>query len=150
MSDLCGSSDNLISIVNYTLRNGLKDGKTTGVHSTSTDTNAILSNDSSSSPTKGSSSKNDNGSENDNQSEKHSEPVGNNKQTENEDKGQNVENDDTKDDEVDGANLQDDTIAPVSDLSDIHRRICVVTTAGLPWRYVNLPTRLNCPFCICI
>jgi hypothetical protein len=151
MSDLCGSSENIISIVNFTLRKGLDnkndvDDKRMFPMSTSTNTNQVLSKESSSSPTK-ESSKNNNGNNGNGENDKNID--GNNNknnihQADNQDKDNSnkdvVDTDDDNEDKIDGENNQDDMIAPVSDLSDISRRICVVTTAGLPWRYVNLPT----------
>jgi hypothetical protein len=156
MTDLCGSSENLISIVKYTLRKGLNDDDATDVSSrqTPTNTNQILSKESSSSPTNELLKNNDDSDvgENDNTNNnigENSNNGGNDNQADDKNcKSKNVEDDDNDNEHevVDRENNEDDIVAPVSDLSDPNRRICVVTTAGLPWRYVNLLLSFCTPF----
>jgi hypothetical protein len=160
MTDLCGSSENIISIVNYTLRKGLVDDNDdnndntnmmSSVPTTSTNTNQIMSKECSESGNdidndkSGENSHNDNNNHDGNSTNNNNNPTdvqdnqkktGDNDDNDNKDDNNDDNNNENNQDKVDEESNQDDIIAPVSDLSDTNRRIWVVTTAGLPWRYV--------------
>lgn len=162
MSDLCGSSENLISIVNYTLRRKgeCDDKKTTASIGTASITRqiAMSSNDaaeepsSTSSPPESRQEKNDAGGGDDNDNDNNSD--GGDAEQEKEGFSENKEDGSTNEADSEGDDDREedgdtDLISAVTDLSDVTRRICVVTTAALPWRYVKNGRRTTFMHSVC-
>ncbi|KAG7362996.1 hypothetical protein IV203_026356 [Nitzschia inconspicua] len=138
MNDLCGSSENLLSLVNYTLRQGGyhndDDDNAVCTSATTSIKQIAMSKDSSSardsSTPESRQEKHDDGNESDDN------PSEGDNNNDNEKEGETPKEGDNNAKDGDEINNEDDkdAIAPLSDLSDVNRRIYVVTTAGLPWR----------------
>jgi hypothetical protein len=129
MSDLCGSSENLMSIVNYTLRKVDEDDNV--VCPTDAPKQITMSKDSSSPLPSTPDSRQEKDTDDDDDTKQDGE-----KGSADQDGTDKDAANDTEESDENNKN-EAETIAPVSDLSDVNRRIYVVTTAGLPWRYVE-------------
>jgi hypothetical protein len=128
-ASLCGSSENIISIVNYSFGKSILLASDDSEMMDAADT---TKHPSAASGTPGSGDDTDKESQNESQHEDGNGEANDDndkKEKSSTDKESDSNTDETKQDEDDGK------LAPVSDLSDVNRRICVVTTAGLPWRY---------------
>lgn len=159
MSDLCGSSENLISIVNCTLRRkGEYDDKnaTASIGTASTTRQIAMSNNdaaeepsSTSPPPETRQEKNDAEGGDDNNNDGGDAEQKKEGSSDNKKEGSTNEAGSDRDDEKEEQDGDKDLISAVSDLSDVTRRICVVTTAALPWRYVKIrKTSLFHIFCL--
>jgi hypothetical protein len=122
MNDFCGSSENLISIVNYTLQStvAMSECKPNAAINAKGDADTTAPDVPSASATPEESGESGGGSSSSDAEKSNDKNDGSVKDSGGE------ENASAEDD--------DDAMAEVSDLSDLNRRIYVVTTAGLPWR----------------
>jgi hypothetical protein len=134
MSNLCGSSENIISVIKYTLNTTELDDPCLTLSTITTKTKECSAYDGDDKKTDGSpppvGEKNDEGSDGNGGND--GATNNNDDKDKTDDKESSKDGGDKEEDESD-----DDVLAPVSDLSDVNRRIYVVTTASLPWRYVR-------------